>query len=637
MKWTIKFLFRNCKHLLLGGLVIVLIPSLFASTRKEVLNGNTSAPSLRVDPPYWWTGMANPELKLFIYGENIGDFIPILEEYEGVQLKRYYCPGNRHYLFIDLNIQAGTEAGMLSFTLTKGRQSILFKYNIIDRKDEIPFKRIMGDDLIYLIMPDRFANGNKDNDVIPATLQREINRGEMFERHGGDVEGIIGKLDYLKDLGVSALWLTPVLENNQPEESYHGYAATDLYKVDPRLGNNERYAALAKECHSRGMGLIMDVVLNHWGDRNWMYMDLPSESWVHRQDTFARTNYRAPTLFDPYASEYDSKIFSDGWFDHHMPDLDQTNTDLAVYLIQSHIWWIAFAGIDGLRVDTYAYPDQKFMAEWARAIRMEFPEIFIFGETWVHGSTTQSWFTDECGIERDFRSNLPSVTDFQLYYAILHALNNDFGWTEGTARIYYTLAKDVLAKYPSRNVIFLDNHDLSRYYSMVGEDLAKFKIGLGILFTTRGIPCIYYGTEILMKNYADPDGKVREDFPGGWEGDSVNKFIEDGRTAEEKDAFGFIQKLAHWRKGHPAIKDGKLVHFVPEKGVYVYFRMHDEGSVMVVCNPQNKDLRLDPRRFTECLAGFQSGVNVLDGSELDLAQPIPAASRSIGIYDLRQK
>lgn len=635
MELTVKFGLRNCKQLILVSLSLISWFYSAGQSNKLYKVDKASPSALRIDPPFWWTNMVNPELRLFLYGENIGSYVPEMEAFSGVDLVRHYCPGNRNYLFLDLLIAPGTAAGTLRFTLSRGKQSIDFEYVLIEKKDAAPVKQIGGNDLIYLIMPDRFANGNPDNDIMPGMEQQGINRKEMFERHGGDIEGVIDKLDYLDELGVSALWLTPVLENNQPEESYHGYAATDLYKVDPRLGNNELYAELAKECHKRGMGLIMDVVLNHWGDRNWMYLDLPSESWVHRQDTFSRTNYRAPTLFDPYASDRDSRLFSEGWFDHHMPDLDQTNADLAVYLTQSHIWWILYAGLDGLRVDTYAYPDQRFMADWAAAIRAEFPNLFIFGETWVHGSTTQSWFTDECGISRDFRSNLPSVTDFQLYYAILHALNNNFGWTEGTARIYYTLAKDVLAKYPFRNVTFLDNHDLSRYYSMVGEDFKKFKIGLGILFTTRGIPCIYYGTEILMKNYADPDGKVREDFPGGWPEDSINKFQVAGMSAEESEAFGFIQTLAQWRKEHPAIREGRLVHFVPENGVYVYFRMHDEGSVMVVCNPQEKEYYVNPARFAECIGTFREAVNALDGGKIDLALPIPAPGRSIGIYDLR--
>jgi glycosidase len=635
MTWTVKDLFKNYNYFILSALGLILLtgpPDALVAQKK---NSDIEDQSLRIDPPFWWSGMQNPELRLFLYGENIGEYIPSLAENVGIDLLRYYCPGNRNYLLLDLVISPKASPGKYIFTLTKDNYIIDFEYILFEKSSEIPSKRIESDDLIYLIMPDRFANGNTTNDENPGMHQGGVNRNAMFERHGGDIEGVIGKLDYLKNLGVSALWLTPVLENNQPEESYHGYAATDLYKVDPRLGNNELYLELAKECHERRMGLIMDVVLNHWGDKNWMYLDLPSESWIHRQDTFSRTNYRAPTLFDPYASSYDKRLFSEGWFDHHMPDLDQKSNDLAVYLIQSHIWWILYAGIDGLRIDTYAYPDQRFMAEWAGAIRKEFPEIFMFGEIWDHGSTTQSWFTDECGISRDFRSNLPSVTDFQLYYAVLEALNKDFGWTEGIARIYYTLAKDILAKNPHRNVTFLDNHDLSRFYSMVGEDFNRFKIGIGILLTTRGIPCIYYGTEILMKNYADPDGKVREDFPGGWPDDQISKFDSTGRTDAEQNAFTFIQKLTHWRMGNLAIRSGKLIHFVPENGVYVYFRVHEDSSVMVVCNPTKKDRYLDPGKFAECLQNFRRADNILDSSKLDLTLPIPAVSGSIGIYELR--
>ena len=444
-------------------------------------------------------------------------------------------------------------------------------------------------DLIYLIFPDRFANGDPSNDRLERMQDQSLDRGAMFDRHGGDLQGVMDHLDYLESLGVTALWLNPVWESNQPEESYHGYAPTDLYKIDARLGTNDEYKELVDLCHDRGIKVIKDIVYNHWGDQHWIYKDLPDSSWVNFWPEFTRTTYRAPTLLDPHVAASDRKRMTDGWFDHHMPDLNQRNPHLANYLIQHSVWWVAHFGVDAFRIDTYAYPDQLFMKDLAERMSLEFPGFFCFGETWVHGTPVQAWFTDESGVHRAWESGLQSVTDFQLHYAINKVMDENDGWTEGAARLYYLFAKDVIYKDPNSLVTFLDNHDLSRVRSILKEDERKLQVALGLLYTARGIPQIYYGTEIGLKNYADPDGKVRQDFPGGWSEDSLNYFESENREGLEKRIFDYTAGLGQYRKANPDLFKGDMTQFVPVNGVYFFIREGGGKQLLVVVNPGNVD------------------------------------------------
>ncbi len=582
----------------------------------------------RIEPPFWWTGMADPVVEVLIYDKGIGPGRPSLS-YPGVQLRSVHRVANPNYLFLELEITASARPGVLEIRVdSEGRQRS-YPYTLLERPAAgTGMQGLRTDDVIYLLMPDRFANGDPANDVAPGMQQREVDRGKMYFRHGGDLRGLEQRLDYLQDLGITAIWCTPVQENDQPYESYHGYAITDHYRIDPRLGTNEDYLRLVLACHRRGMKVVMDVIHNHVGDQHWFIRDLPDPDWIHQHDSFWQTNYRDQVFMDPYTSDYDRRQMAQGWFDRHMPDLNQRHPRLARYLVQNHLWWIAYSGIDAFRIDTYIYPDQDFMAAWARAIRAAYPAFGLFAETWVHGSPNQAWFTQHTRMRRADDNAMPAVTDFQLYYAICEALTREQGWTEGLSRLYLTLGHDFLYEDPSRNVTFLDNHDLSRFYSIVGEDTRKLETGLTWLFTVRGIPMIYYGTEIGMKNFSDPDGKVREDFPGGWPGDAADKFTRAGRTAEENRIYDHVQKLIRLRKTIPALSSGRTRHFIPFDGTYVYFRYDDRDTVMVAVNVRDRDMELDLARFAEMLPAGRSCTDLLTGKALPGQRriSIPAAT-----------
>lgn len=590
----------------------------------------------RVEPPHWWTDMTDRELEILLYDKNIGQK-KVKIDYPGVRLKKVTRVENPNYLFVKIDVGRGAKAGKFQIELSDKNGSKNYPYELKNRStDPQRNQGLASSDFIYLIMPDRFANGNYDNDSYADMNQVGINRDKMFFRHGGDLRGIIEKLDYIESLGVTALWLNPVLENDEKFESYHGYAITDFYNIDKRFGSNEEYKMLVEECHARGIKVIMDIIHNHVGDQHWLIKDLPAEDWLHQYEEFTRTTYRAPTLMDPYASEHDKNLMTDGWFDHHMPDLNQQNPQLARYLTQSNIWWMEESGQDAYRVDTYAYPDQEFMSDWGKKMRAEYGENVFYGETWVHGPAVQAQFTEDNNIRKDYNSNMPAVTDFQLYYAINEALTKPQGWTEGAARIYYTLAQDFLYEDPYRNVTFLDNHDLSRFYSVIGEDIRKFKSGVAFLLTTRGTPMMYYGTEILMKNFTDPDGKVREDFPGGWKEDKVDKFTGGGRDSLENAAFEYIKTLANYRKNTPALQTGKMTQFVPVDGVYTYFRYDRDKTIMVVMNTADQPKSVDLTPYAEHLSGFTGMKDVLTGKQISNLKTVDLQAFTTGVFELKQ-
>lgn len=554
----------------------------------------------RVDPPNWWVGFQSDNLELLFYGDDFNG-CSVETNYPGLSIISVTTAPNPSYIFVNLKINESCQPGTVEFRFVKGRKKKSFNFELHARNSYSPVA-LTSADAMYLLMPDRFSNGDPSNDEIDTMNEPKLNREYMFGRHGGDISGIVNHLDYLENLGVTALWINPLVENDQPEASYHGYAATDLYTIDPRFGSNTDYVSLCENLHARDMKIVMDVVYNHWGNEHELFRSPPDSNWFHYQDHFERTSYRAPTLLDPHASEKDRDILANGWFDHHMPDLNQKDPRLSTYLIQNSIWWIEHAGIDAFRIDTYAYPDQGFMARLGQRLELEYPGFFHFAETWVHGTFIQDWFLRE---QEDFGGyQLPSVTDFQLYYAINEALNEPIRWEGGLNRIYYTLAADGIYENPDALVTFLDNHDLSRFYSMVGEDMDKFKLGMTMLLTIRGIPCIYYGTEILMKNYADPDGKVRDDFPGGWEGDESDKFkIENLKMEGEAPAFFHVRDLLQWRKNNSWIADSKFTHFVPEGSTYTYFRTYGERCLMVSVNTGTEAQEISLDRFAEVIPG----------------------------------
>lgn len=589
----------------------------------------------RVEPPFWWTDMVSDELEILLYDKNIST-AKVRVFYPGVTINKVHRTENPNYLFVNLTVGKGTKPGKFDIILQSRDFTKSYPYELKARENSAGRNQgLAPDDFIYLLMPDRFANGDPSNDSVEGMRQTGINRDKMFFRHGGDLKGIVDNLDYFEELGVTALWINPVLENDQAYESYHGYAITDFYNIDRRFGSNEDYKNLVEKCHERGIKVIMDIIHNHVGDGHWFFQDLPTEDWIHQYEDFTRTTYRAPTLMDPYASKADKALMTDGWFDHHMPDLNQQNEHLATYLTQSNIWWMEYSGQDAYRVDTYAYPDQEFMADWGARMQEEYPGYVFYGETWVHGPGVQAQFTEDNDLRGEYNSHMPAVTDFQMYYAINEALTKPMGWTEGVSRIYFTLAQDFLYEDPYRNVTFLDNHDLSRFYSMVGEDINKFKSGINFLLTMRGTPMMYYGTEILMKNFTDPDGKVREDFPGGWEGDALNKFTAAGRTEAENDAFNHVKTLANYRKNTPALQTGKLTQFVPQDGVYTYFRHDRDKTIMVIMNTTDQPRKVKTAHYSELMNGYTAAANVINGEVLNDLSEIELGQNSSVVLELR--
>ncbi len=589
---------------------------------------------VRADPPNWWSGMQQNKIEILFQAKYIAKCRAFINSEHCKILGTTPLP-NSDYLLVEIEISPDCPPGKLEFTFASSRNDYEYSFPIESRSTKTT-KGLGANDLVYLVFPDRFSNGDPSNDNNPSLLEPKADRGGLKSRHGGDIQGITNHIGHFQELGVTALWLNPVLENNQPYESYHGYAATDLYKVDPRLGTNASYKQLVAECHKKGIKVIWDVVYNHWGNEHHLFKNLPDSNWVHWFPKFTRTSYRAETLMDPYASKADRDIMTNAWFDKHMPDLNQQDPHLARYLIQNSLWWVEYAGIDAFRIDTYAYPDQIFMKQLDEAMRLEYPDFFLFGETWVQGSPVQAWFTEEAEVKKNFNSSLHSVTDFQLYYAITKGLKENFGWEEGFRRIELTLAHDILYKEPNNLVTFLDNHDLSRFYSMMGEDMASFKMGIALLYTLRGIPSIYYGTEILMKNYSDPDAKVREDFPGGWPGDTSNKFTSSGRTRQEQEAFDFCSILGTWRKANPWLGKSKLMQFVPEENTYVYFRYDDMHTVMCVYNGNDKAHTLKLDRFSERIGNVKVGRDVISRRELELSKELVVDPRQVLVIELPQ-
>ena len=586
----------------------------------------------RIEPANWWVGMKNTKLQLIVHGNQIAAR-NVTINYPGVTLLKTNKVENANYLFLDLEISASTQPGIFPIRFEKkGAKAIVSNYELKARNvKQVKAQGVTTKDLVYLIMPDRFANGDKTNDIVKGMTETTLNRDSMYHRHGGDIQGIINNLDYLQDLGVTALWINPLLTNDQPKTSYHGYANTENYRIDPRYGTNELYKKLIDEMHKRGMKMVKDLVHNHVGSRHWTVLDLPSKDWLNQWPTFTRTTYREQTHFDPYASAADKKQMVKGWFDFHMPDPNQQNPYVRNYITQSHIWWVEYAGVDAFRLDTYAYNDLDYMAEWAKAIKAEYPNLNSFGETWVQGVPSQTYFTEGNVVNQGFDSGLDGVTDFQALWAVNEALNGKFGWTDGVVRLYNTLAYDYQYKDATKNVVFLDNHDLNRFYSVVNEDFSKYKSGIAWVLTTRGIPQFYYGNEILMTGTTTPDGKVRLDFKGGWPEDKVNKFTAAGRTEKENEAFNYVRKLATYRKNNEVLQTGKMMQFVPQDGVYVYFRYNADKTVMMLMNGEEKEVTVSTARFAERTSGFTQAVNVATDEVLaDLSQiKIPAKTTLI--------
>lgn len=565
-------------------------------------------------PDHWWVGMKWSKMQIMLHGDSIaGNSVTLT--YPGVKLDKVNKTENGNYLFLDISIAASAKPGLLQFQLKKGTAAQKIPFELKPRRSgrgRTFAQGVTSRDFMYLIMPDRFSNGDPSNDRIPGMRDQSLNRDTVFNRHGGDLQGVKNHLDYLDQLGVTTIWLNPVLENDMPNRTEHGYAFTDHYKIDPRIGGEKAYHELIDAAHAKGMKIIQDAVYNHVGSYHLTVLDPPAKDWLHQWPNYTNTTYKDQTLFDPYASAIDKKKMEDGWFTPQMPDLNQNNPFVANFLIQHALYTVEEFGIDGWRIDTYAYNNLEFMNRCNKALMDEYPQITMFGETWVHGVPNQSYFVQN-NYNIPFKSNLQAATDFQTLWGIQDAMNKDFGWTDGVNKLYTILAQDFVYKDPMRNVIFLDNHDLSRFYSVVGENMDKYKSSLSWLFTCRGIPQIYYGDELATTGFTSPnDGYVRLDFPGGFPGDSLNKFELSGRTVKDHEIWRHVFALANFRKTSSAIQFGKMMQYLPEDdGVYVFFRYDAKQTVMTIMNTSKSDKTIRFDKYAERTNGFTGFTNVI--------------------------
>ncbi len=589
----------------------------------------------RVEPPNWWVGMQHDTIQLLVYGENIAALRPSIQHHSLTLLKSISVD-NPNYLFLDIVIAKNAEPCTVDIQFYKKKKVLLsYPFDLLARADGR--KNIAGfdpSDAIYLITPDRFVNGNKWKDNIDGVKEKN-DRGNKGGRHGGDLAGIRQRLDYIKDLGFTAIWLNPVLENDMKEYSYHGYSTTDYYKVDPRFGSNEEYRQLAEEARAKGVKLIMDIIVNHCGLYHWWMEDLPDEQWINQWNTYTQTNHRKTVIQDPYAAAADKKQMTDGWFVPTMPDLNQRHPQLAKYLIQNSIWWVEYLGLSGIRQDTYSYADMDFMTDWTAALMREYPNFNIVGEEWFNQPSVIAYWQQGKQNPNGYTSSLKSLMDFPLQMALVRALNHEENWNTGWIELYETLALDFLYADPSNMVIFPDNHDMSRIFTQVDEDINRYKQALAFILTTRGIPQIYYGTEILMGNPGTTDhGIIRSDYPGGWAGDAVNAFTGEGLRVEQKEARLWLSKLLHWRQAATVIHTGKLMHFAPQDGVYVYFRYNEVEKVMVILNKNKGETVLDLGRFSEMLDGVAQGVDVLTGLTYPLRESLDISGEPMLVLGL---
>ncbi len=589
----------------------------------------------RIDPPNWWAGMHNPRLQLMVFGENIGQTRPEIN-YPGVVLQETVQVENPDYLFLNLIFSKDALPGTMHILFKKGKRTVVdYPYQILKRvRDKNLHRGFDNSDVIYLIMPDRFANGDTTNDNMPGMLEK-ADRKNPNGRHGGDIKGIADHLDYLKDLGVTALWSTPLMENNMPRYSYHGYAMTDFYKIDPRFGTNEEYKNLVQLAHKKGIKIIQDMVFNHCGTNYFWKDNLPTEDWYNQWPGFTRSNYRGGVVTDPHASRYDFQRMVAGWFDTSMADLNQNNPLVANYLIQNSIWWIEYAGIDGVRQDTYPYPYKEFMSRWMQRILEEYPDFNVVGEAWLsYPSAVAYWLENDRNYD-GYHSNLTNVFDFPLMYAIIKAFNEPDGWTSGVAKLYEVISQDFVYSDATKLVVFGDNHDIDRLFYNLHKNFGSWKMAVTTILTTRGIPLIYYGTEILMDgNKGKSDGNVRVDFPGGWPTDTVNAFTREGRTKQQNEAFDFMRRLLHFRNNSKALQYGTLTHYIAENGIYVYFRKYNNETVMVVLNNNNKEMTLDLKRFSDDLKGYTKAKSVLTRQYYDSLKSLKVPAKSPLVLEL---
>ena len=578
----------------------------------------------KVAPSFWWAGMKNPELQILLYGEDLA-LSDVSVSGEGIYLKEVVRQDNPNYLLLYLDLSE-TKAQTFQILLKNGKKKLQVPYELKSRmRRGEDVKGFTSEDVLYLIMPDRFANGNPENDVVDEMREKKVDRTDLFARHGGDIQGISNHLDYIADLGVTAIWLNPTQENDMESGSYHGYAITDYYQIDRRFGSNEDFCALVEKAHEKNLKVVMDMIFNHCGSENYLFKDKPSKDWFNYRSNYVQTSFKTASVMDIHASAYEKKIATDGWFTSVMPDFNQRNRHVARYLIQSSIWWIEYAGINGIRQDTHPYADFDFMSQWCKEVLDEYPYFNIVGETWLNSNVLVSYWQKDSKLAAPLNSNLPTVMDFPLQALMNQAFDEETGeWGGGLYKLYDYQTQDLVYANPMNLLTFLDNHDTSRFAQTdeMAKNLKRYKQAMVFLLTTRGIPQIYYGTEILMTgDKGKGDGDLRKDFPGGWQGDTRNCFVENGRTEQENEAFEFTRQLLNWRKGNQVIGKGSLKHYSIQNGVYVYQREFNGKSVVVIMNGTDDSKELDLTPYQEILPR-ENAFDVLTGKNVDLSKKL---------------
>nr|WP_240485068.1 glycoside hydrolase family 13 protein [Aestuariibacter salexigens] len=603
-----------------------------------LVQGVTYAQSLeRVEPSFWWADMVHPDLQLMVHGDNIAG-AQVRLDYPGVQIERVESLDNPNYAFIYLSLSDTLRPGIasLEFVLPSG-ESVSRPYEFKRRRAGSAQRQgFDASDVIYLITPDRFANGDPANDQVEG-LREGPERAYKGGRHGGDIQGIIAHLDYIEDMGFTQIWTMPLLVNDMPQYSYHGYSTTDYYNIDPRLGSNALYAELSAQARQRGIGVIMDVILNHIGSEHWWMKDLPSADWINNGGEFTPTSHRREALHDPHGAMIDKQAFNDGWFVETMPDLNQRNPHLATYLIQNAIWWIEFADLSGIRVDTYSYSDKAFLGEWTRRVMQEYPNFNIVGEEWSVNPAIVAYWQQDSRRHDDYQSYLPSVMDFPLQTTLISALQEPETWATGLRKLYELIASDFLYGDPYNLVVFGDNHDMSRVFTQLNEDPELLKMAMSFIMTMRGIPQVFYGTEIAMSNAGTDDhGIIRSDFPGGWSDDLVNAFTGKGLSPLQQDMQLFFKRLLNWRQTSDAIARGKLTQYAPDNGTYVFFRTSERQQVMVVLNKNDQPASLDLQRFSEVLRGPVNAADAITGRPYRLEDTLTVGPKQTLILQIQQ-
>ncbi|HJV77441.1 MAG TPA: alpha-amylase family glycosyl hydrolase [Paludibacter sp.] len=588
----------------------------------------------KLEPTFWWTDMNQPEFQLMLYGVDISKSTVSIN-YPGVSIARKVLTDSPNYVFLYLNVAKGTLPGKLNIVLKRGTKTQTVAYELKNRREGSATRKSFTEaDAVYLLMPDRFVNGNPANDSIVGYHQG-VHREVPGARHGGDIDGIISKVPYLADLGITALWMTPLFDNNDTQYSYHHYGCSDYYKIDPRFGKNEDYLRLSETCHTNGLKLIIDVVPNHCGGSHWWMKDLPAKDWLNNWDTYTSSNYRIIAWTDPHASDADKYRLTHGWFAPNMPDLNLQNPLLFDYLRQVYVFWIESADIDGMRVDTYPYNDIKTAARFIQSIRNEYPNMNVVGECWVKTPAEIAYFQSGNNNKDGFDSRLQSVMDFCLKDVLSMSFNEKDSWDGGMARFYAHYAQDFVYANPNQIMNFLDNHDIDRYSTAVKKDVRKYKMALAMLLTARGYPQIYYGTEIMLDGIQGSYEGNRFDFPGGWATDKQNAFIPEGRTNAENEVFNYLKILLNYRTHNPVLQNGRMKQFIPENGFYVSFRYNEHKTIMVIANNNEQPGELSLKRFNEMLAGKTEGTDIVTSKTYDLKNPVSVPAKTVLMLDVK--